>query len=163
MAEFERALIRERTLSGLAAARAEGRTGANSACAAAVDPHKDAEPIRCGSTLKAAESISMIRCPGSWPEIETRARAKVADMSRPVTDRSSETVTMSYGVSSRFAGGLSRHVCNRPLSVTQSSRHSCRANALRVLSLKPVALTDARIARLEVTSRPCNTGEFSNP
>ena len=29
MAEFERALIRERTMSGLAAARAEGRTGGN--------------------------------------------------------------------------------------------------------------------------------------
>ncbi len=68
-------------------------------CATAVDPDTVSETIRCGPTLNPAASISMIRLPGSWPEVETRAQAKVPDMGRPVTKRLSETAPVSCSAS----------------------------------------------------------------
>ena len=94
VAEFERALIRERTLAGLAAARARGRVGGNPRLkarepAALARLASARRAARLAAALPGADSwVPLVRRlrPGlAWPEVAARVNAALPPGARPLS------------------------------------------------------------------------------
>jgi len=94
VAEFERALIRERTLAGLAAARARGRVGGNprlkardpAALARLAEARRTAHlaALLPGAEVWLAE-VRRLRPGTSWQEVAGRVNAALPPGTRPIT------------------------------------------------------------------------------
>jgi DNA invertase Pin-like site-specific DNA recombinase len=152
VAEFERALIRERTRAGLAAARARGRAGGNPGLLAR-DPRTLAAlaearaRARLARILAEAETwighVRRLRPATPWPEL-----ARVINAARPAGHAPLSGAALARRARLLAREGLLDPALLRPAPARPSRRHSRAAHAVELAAAYLRGRPDATLAEL---------------